>query len=292
MAVLDGASFSAAGRLHGLSRSTAGRQVRALVRQAVAQSGPGSVDRQSVGTPHGLRQCREPVLQALATFEPAARHQRRRWEPDAHQIAEGAQRLKELSRTGARDVALLYVLFTTGLKPLELARLAVGDYLQADGSIRRHSTLRPEASVNARPRPLLFVSQRACDALDDYLRQRLQRRHGLGGSAGAYRGLDPSSPLFLTEDGHRFELRRRACADARTTCRLMCATFHAIFERAGWPGLTTQEVRRMVARRLVGMGTSPAEAAQLLGLASAAGLRRLVGPREAVELGRAVAALA
>jgi integrase len=292
MAVLGGESFSAAGKPHGLTRSTAGREVKALVRQAITQRGVSGIDQHAVLTPQGLRQCRDHVLQAVQSFETGVPRCSPQWELDAHQIAEGAQRLRARSRNGDRDVALLYVLFTTGMKPVEIARLEVRDYLEVDGSIRRRSMLRPEASVNGHSRPLLFMSERTCLAVDAYLRQRLQRHRGIGTATAAYRGLDPASPLFLTDDGHRFELRRRSQTDARNTCRLMSATFHAIFQRAGWPGLTTQAVRRMVARRLLTIGTTAAQAAQLLGLSSAAGVRRLLGRPQAMDLDAAVEELA
>lgn len=289
--VLAGESLRAAGQRHGVCRSTAEREVKALARLAIAQTGSAGVEQQALATLQGLRQSHSLVLQAVQAFEPGSQRRSRQWDLDAQEIAEGARRVRARGRNGARDAALLYVLFTTGAKPVEIARLEVRDYLEADGSIRRRSALRPETAVNAHARPLFFVSPRACLAIDDYLRERVQRQHGLGG-ATAYRGLAPESPLFLTDDGRRFEMRCRGALDARTTCRLMSATYHAIFQRAGWPGLTTQAVRRMVAARLLAQGTAPHQAAELLGLSSAAGVRRLLGPPRVTDLGAAVAELA
>jgi hypothetical protein len=48
------------------------------------------------------------------------------------------------SENANRDVALIYVLFCTGAKPIEIARLEVRDYLNSDGSIRERSEMRPE----------------------------------------------------------------------------------------------------------------------------------------------------
>lgn len=291
--VLDGQSFCAAGKRHGLCRSTAEREVKALVRLAFTRSGVGTeLQHQAAASLKGLRQLHALVTQAVREFAVDEAPMTRTWDIDAREIAEGAERLRSRSRTPCRDVALLYVLFTTGAKPVEIARLQVRDYLQADGCIRRRSTLRPDASVNGRSRPLYFTSERACVALDGYLHQRLQRQQGVGAAASAYRGLDPASPLFLTDDGRRFELRCRSRTDMRATCRLMSATFHAIFQRAGWPGLTTQAARRIVARRLLDKGTTPMQAAQLLGLAGPAGVRRLIGPTQATELDAAVEELA
>ena len=97
------------------------------------------------------------------------------------------------------------MLFATGAWPLEIARIEVRDYLHPDGSVRRESELRAEAAITGRPRPLFFASSKLDDALNAYLRVRLESRQGLG-FASASRGLDPESRLFLTATGCGFEI--------------------------------------------------------------------------------------
>lgn len=53
-----------------------------------------------------------------------------------------------------RDKALLLVLLSTRAKPLELAQLALGDYLDAAGQVRRTSVMRAEIAANDADRPL------------------------------------------------------------------------------------------------------------------------------------------
>ena len=92
-------------------------------------------------------------------------------------------------------MALIFVLFCTGAKPIEIARLEVRDYLNRDGSVRESSEMRSEAAVNRRSRPLFFTSSRTRAAVDAYLIERARRKLGVAGSGatgdGAYRGLDP-----------------------------------------------------------------------------------------------------
>jgi integrase len=172
------------------------------------------------------------------------------------------------------------VLFCTGAKPIEIARLEVRDYLNSDGSIRERSEMRPETAVNGRSRPLFFTSSRACAAVDAYLVERRRRKLGVTVAASgldAYRGLDPSSALFLTEGGWPFEIGGRGPNDQRETCRLMIATLRSIFKRAGWTGVTAQSARRVVARRLADKGADGAQVGEILGLSSSRAVRRLLG---------------
>ena len=180
----------------------------------------------------------EPVLRAVAVKYTPVHPRRKRitlLEPD--EVAAGANRVRLRSENANRGVALIYVLFCTGAKPIEIARLEVRDYLNSDGSIRERSEMRAETAVNGRSRPLFFTSSRACAAVDAYLVERRRRKLGVAGSPAvgcdAYRGLDPASALFLTEGGYPFEIGGRGPNDQRETCRLMIATLRSIFKRAG-----------------------------------------------------------
>lgn len=95
-----------------------------------------------------------------------------------------------------RDVALLAVLYSTGVTSNEAAKLVVSDYLAADAFARVESTLRPEIAFNSKTRPLVLANGKAGEALDDYLRYHLRARHGISTADAAFRGPDPSSPFF------------------------------------------------------------------------------------------------
>lgn len=275
-----GATYREAGAPYGLGRSTVERTIKALLLQVARERGIPELDEDALSCLPRLRQFREAVLRAVGDYTPGkARPKRTTLGPD--DIAAGASRVRQRSENANRDVALIFVLFCTGAKPIEIARLEVRDYLNRDGSVRERSEMRPEAAVNGRTRPLFFTSSRACAAVDAYLVERTRRRLGVAGPRaagdGAYRGLDPLSALFLTETGKSFEVTDRGPDDPRATCRLMIATLRSIFKRAGWTGVTSQSARRAVARRLADKGADGAQVGELLGLSSSRAVRRLLG---------------
>ena len=136
--------------------------------------------------------------------------------PSGFTLAEAAKRLREKGGTGHRDAALICVLFDTGMKTIELARLEVADYLAEDGSVRVVSNLRAAIAVNGVERPLHFNSQLVVESIDAYLVERARRMQGLGERA-RYRGLDPQSRLFLTDSGQPFLIKARSPSDPRPT---------------------------------------------------------------------------
>jgi integrase len=274
----DGATYREAGAPYGLGRSTVERTIKGLVLEVARERGIPELDEDALSCLPRLRQFREPVLRAVGDYTPGeASPKRTTLGPE--EIAAGASRVRQRSENANRDVALIFVLFCTGAKPIEIARLEVRDYLNRDGTVRENSELRPDAAVSGRGRPLFFTSSRACAAIDAYLAERSRRKLGIGVSVGdgAYRGLDPHSALFLTETGRRFEVTDRGPDDPRVTCRLMIATLRSIFKRAGWTGVTSQSARRMVARRLADKGADGAQVGELLGLSSTRAVRRLLG---------------
>lgn len=107
-----------------------------------------------------------------------------------------------------RDVALLWVAYGTGLMPIELAKLAVADYLAADGAVREASEVRQDIAFNDLPRPLYWSNKSVCAAVDAYLAERVRLGYCMGDD-DQYRSLDRASPLFLGADGKPFTFTRR-----------------------------------------------------------------------------------
>ena len=279
--LLDGLSYREAGAPFGVGRSTVERSIKSLVQEVARERGIPELDEDGLSCLPRLRQFREPVLRAVAEYTPVHPQRKRITLLEPDEIAAGANRMRLRSENANRDVALIYVLFCTGAKPIEIARLEVRDYLNSDGSIRERSEMRPETAVNGRSRPLFFTSSRACAAVDAYLVERRRRKLGVAGSPAtsvdAYRGLNPASALFLTEGGWAFEIGERGPNDQRETCRLMIATLRSIFKRAGWTGVTAQSARRVVARTLADKGADGAQVGEILGVSSSRAVRRLIG---------------
>lgn len=277
-----GATYREAGHAFGVGHSTVERQVKALLLRVSREDGIPGVDDPTLVSLALLRLCATSVMKAVRAYQPAQGRPARA-ALEAGEVAAGVNRIRRLSDNPNRDVALLYVLFCTGAKPLEIARLAVRDYVNPDGTVRRHSELGDQAAVRGRTRPLYFDSARACAAIDAYLEERVRRRVGVGPDE-QYRGLDPDSALFLTERGRPFAVRRRGPRDPRPTSPILVATYRVIFRRAGWEGVTAQSIRRLVAQRLAEKGADKQQVGQLLGLTSNRSVKRLLErPRQPLE---------
>jgi integrase len=269
-----GHTYRAVARDFSVGHSTVERQVKALLWEVARSTPIAGVPDASLASLNQLRAHAEAVMAAVRSSEPPA-------EPckltdlDEAGLLGGIRRLRRLSQNASRDVALLLVLLATGAKPLEIARLKVQDYLRADGAVRGESRLRDGTAIRGRERVVFFDSERACDAVDVYLQDRLRRRLGATGLP-EFRGLDPESALFLTEGGRPFRVRSRGPEDARPTCPVLLATYSAIFRRAGWDGVNTQHVRRLFAQRLAGKGAGRAQLGELLGVRDQRSVKRLL----------------
>jgi site-specific recombinase XerD len=216
------------------------------------------------------------VLQALDQYDPEEDHANPGRSGSPEQLREAAARIRAHSENASRDAALFYVMFTTGAKPIEIARMEVRDYLNASGSVRDVSQMRAEIAINGLARVLYFRTHRARDAIDTYLIERVRRKLGAGAD-DQYRGLDPRSRLFLTEDGRPFQvLKRETAGKGQFHCLAILDTYRAVFHRAGLQGVTTQSARRDVAKRLRERGADDDQIGEVLGIKDLGALRELL----------------
>jgi len=272
-----GQTYREVGRAWGIGHSTVERQVKALLWQVARAAPIAGVPDVGIASLSQLRQRAGVVMDAVRSAKldddgaPLT-------DLDEAELLAGVRRIRRLSENANRDVALLLTLLCTGAKPLEIARLQVQDYLCADGTVRRESRLQGWAAIRNRERPIFFESERACDAIDAYLEERLRRRIAVSLNAD-FRGLDPHSALFLTESGKAFRVRARGPDDRRPTCPVLLATFAGIFRRAGWRGINTQHIRRLFAQRVAGKGADKQQLGALLGLTSDRSVKRLLERR-------------
>lgn len=281
-----GLSCQEVGRPHGIGRSTVERNVKRLIALAAGGRAIEGLDRDGMNSLPRLRHCAQEVLTVVRSYGPSSAEKKLR-HVTADELTAGARRVRARSSNANRDVALMYVLFCTGAKPIELARLRVRDYLNEDGAPRETSVMPSYAAVGGRERPLYFGSPRVQEVVDAYLLERYRRKLGAG-QKGLFRGLEPDSGLFLTEKGAHFDLRPRRRGDTRMNCPLMVATLRATFKRAGWDGVTAQTARRQVARNLAERGARDKQLCEVLGLRSQRAARRLLNadPRQMELLAR------
>lgn len=166
-----------------------------------------------------------------------------------------------------RDVALLWVLYGTGMMPIEVAKLAVSDYLSADGSVREESEIRAEVAFNDIARPLYWSNKGVTGALNAYIASRAV--HGL---------VDPASPLFLTADRQPFTFTKRktkAGTDSYS-CESLTQIIRRLHTQAGIEGGSALSARRTFGVRLHRKGYDLRHIQTLLGAQSMTAVKRMV----------------
>ncbi len=280
-AVLDGKTYEAVAQTFGMTRSAVEQRIKALARDVQAVVGVEGVDENVMPTAASMRRWKESYLEALEHYQPerASGRRGRNAAVTEKEIDLAVDRTRRMSRCPNRDVALLLVLFASAAKPLEIARLEVRDYLYADGSVREESILRADAAVNGKARPLFFVSAKANAAIDAYLDERLQRGHGVT-SMASYRGLDPASRLFLTDEGKAMPIRvRKKDSRCHSHCGLILDIYRKIFARTGIKGVSALSARRTVAQKLKERGTDDKNIGRILGLKEKNSVRNLLSNR-------------
>lgn len=274
--VLDGDTYEVVARRAGVTRTAVERRIKTVAVQLSQRVGIEGLNRDATAFVQRLRQHRVAILAALDDFEPPERFGPRTSRVVSNEeIARAAQRIKGRSSRPWHDQALFYLLFATGARPLEIARLEVRDYLNSDGSVRVASEMRAEAAISGRARPLYFTSTRLDAVLDQYLSERLAQALGLGEPA-AYRGLDPRSLLFLSPSGEGFRITSYGeDGQRRHLCRPILETYRKLFRYAELRGVTPLSVRLTLASRLYERGADEEHVGLLLGIGARSAVREL-----------------
>ena len=287
-AVLEGRTYETVGVEFGISRTAVERRVKSIAAKLSKQVGIAGLSEGSVAFVWRMRRKREEILAALDGFEPQCGG---RVSParvvTEEELAQAVSRIRGRSAQPSRDIALLYMLFATGARPLEVARLQLRDYLQADGIVRRESEFRADIAITGKARPLYFASSRLVHALDAYLRARLERRQGLGPTAD-FRGLDPHSGLFLTATGEPFPIAAYGeLGQRRYLCRPILETYRKLFRHAELEGATALSVRHTIVAKLYDRGADEEQVGLVLGISERSAVRELF-PRKRPTMQRLV----
>jgi integrase len=283
--VVNGDPFVAVAARRGLSRSGVDRRIKALAVHLTTAVGVEGLRENGAAFVSRLRMHRAAILEALARFEPSQLNSQRLarvLSPDEVEL--GARRIRARSARPQHDLALYYLLFATGLRPLEVARLQVADYLADDGSVRRESVLRCDVAINGKSRPLFFCHRRLDDAMSAYLeeRQRLASRTGVQGKPT----LEPHSPLFLDANGSPYEIASAGGANGkRFVCRALLEVCRRMFRQAGVEGLCTQTARLTLMSRMYDRGADEDQVGLVLGIADRSAVREQL-PRPRADLAR------
>jgi integrase len=273
-AVIDGRTYESVAADYGVTRTAVERRVKVVAMRLCREVGIEGMNDGATAFVRRLRGRREAILHALEHFEPSAGHAPKGDRVvSADEIARAVLRIRGRSAQPARDTALFYTLFVTGARPLEIVRLRVRDYLQAGGEVRRESELPASASISGKARPLYFASRKLDDALDAYVAERVARGHGIA-DGGAYRGLDPDSPLFLSATGEGFRITQYGAEGRRRClCRPILETYRKLFRYAELEWATPLSIRRTVVSRLYDRGADEEQVGLVLGISERSAVR-------------------
>lgn len=276
-AVIDGDTYGAVAARFGVTRTTVECRIKRTASQLIKTVGIDGMNDRGVLFARRLRKHRDAVMTALADFEPPKPYGPRQTRVTSREeIDQALRRIKRRSSRPWHDQALFYMLFATGARPLEIARLEVRDYLLADGSVNRDSQMRAEAAIGGKARPLYFASQKLDKLLAPYLQERLEQRLGMG-EPGQFRGLDPYSGLFLSSCGGRFKITPYGHAGQhRNLCSEILETYRKLFRHSGLEGVTALSVRHTVASRLFDRGADEDQVGLLLGIRERSAVRQLL----------------
>jgi len=284
-AVVDGETYEAVAERFGLSRTAVERRIKSIAVKLTQVVGVDGLKEEGAAFVRRLRLHRESIIAALAHFAPPPLPSSR---PSRiltlDEITQGALRIKGRSNRTWHDLALYYFPFATGLRPLEIARLEIRDYLTPDGSIRRKSALRPEAAINGKSRPLYFSSSRLNDVLGAYLDERIQIGHGVG-QDDSYRTLAPESRIFLAPNGEPYRITPNGEKDQnRSVCRALLEIYRKLFRYAELKGLSAQSARLTVMSRMYQRGADEDQVGAILGIAERSAVReRMPRPKPTLD---------
>jgi len=273
-AVVDGDTYEAVALKSGISRTAVERRVKTIAVQLTQAVGVDGLREEGAAFVRRLRLHREAILLALEGFVPGPPSSERPARVlSAAEVAQGAIRIKGRSSRTWHDLSLYYLLFATGMRPLEVALLEVRDYLGVDGGICRETELREDVAINGKRRPLYFISRRLEDAMDAYLLERSEHGHGLG-AAGRYRGLDPDSRLFLGPAGESYQITPNGePGQHRFVCRALLENYRKLFRYADIKGMCTQSARLTVMSRMYERGADEDQVGVILGSADRSAVR-------------------
>lgn len=189
--------------------------------------------------------------------------------------------LKVAAVSGAfpiRNIAMLRVLYGTGMTLHEIARMPIKAYLKPNGEILDESAVTADIAYNGMERPLYWSNTTLVNAIDAYLSYRLEHRHRVTTRKAAYRGLDPEAPIFLTDQGEPYKLteRRTATGSISYSCDSLSQLFRKLHAQAGVEGASATSARRTFAVRLNNRGYDLKHIKVLLGLKTLKATKALI----------------
>lgn len=158
-------------------------------------------------------------------------------------------------RLTERNVMLLWLTHTTGIRVTELALLELRDLMFPSGQLRTEIYLRAGITKMARPRTIYLSHPKAIAAVEAWLSWRMAKgwEHY---QEETYRGFKPKGRFVLTHKGRAFELaRKRRLLDSGPAEYLCCDALQQamsrVYRQAGIKGGSSHSGRRTLAARVL-----------------------------------------
>lgn len=118
------------------------------------------------------------------------------------------------SRHPERDVLILWLGFSCGMRVTETARLTVADVLMPSGRLRSEISLRAEITKGCRQRLAYLTNPKLIVAMERYISWRQAKNFGCSLDDRQFRGLMPQTKLILTWKGGPYELNTKRAKNA------------------------------------------------------------------------------
>lgn len=164
--------------------------------------------------------------------------------------------IASLTRNPERNTLIIWLLFGAGFRITEVACIAVQDVLLKSGKLKTDVVIPAKFTKNGEAGHEFLHNRKLQDTLNAYVDVRLSKRQRVGSDPGVYRGLQPHSPLILSENGAGYSLKkkRRTNAEGEVIEYWAADTLQELVSRwgkeAGIKNFKTHSGRRTLATRL------------------------------------------
>ena len=172
-------------------------------------------------------------------------------------------------RMRERDVMLLWVTHSTGIRVTELSLLEIRDIMHPSGQLRAEVYLRGAITKHGHPRVIYLSHSKTVSAVEAWLTYR-QRRGWMLGRDGNYRGFRADERLVLTHKGRAFELAFKprqisTGIEMYRCCDALQQAMSRIYRQAGIKGGSSHSGRRTLAARVLAQTGRVEDVQQVLG---------------------------
>lgn len=122
--IVGGETYATVATRFGVSRTAVERRIKSVAIQLIQVVGVNGLKEEGATFVRRLRLHRDAILLALVRFKPSPPISARPARVlSLEEVNQGAVRIKGRSNWPWHDLALYYLLFVTGLRPLEIARV-------------------------------------------------------------------------------------------------------------------------------------------------------------------------